>query len=141
MFDLGEEVMPLRSSVGKSQFGAIVEEVVWAEDSTETTVTFPALPFSKDPVQIADFFNRMADKAEAKEEPIYTCGDRDLNPVDETFFFEFMPVYVGALSSTNANVSYSPGKCFSTIDFEFSETSKTSYTVKVTLGEKKDLTC
>jgi hypothetical protein len=41
--------IPLQQSVSKTEFGAIVEDLTWQEGSYETTITFPILPFLKDP--------------------------------------------------------------------------------------------
>jgi len=52
--------MPLEQRVSKTTYGAIVEDLTWQEGSYETIVTFPSVPFSKDPSQQAEFFDRMA---------------------------------------------------------------------------------
>jgi len=129
--------MPLEQRVSKTPYGAIVEDLTWHEESYETIVTFPKLPFSKDPSQQAEFLDRMVHRLNSNDQPIYTCGDRNLNPVDPSFFFEFMPVYITSLTPTTNSYSYTGGSCFETMDFSFAATSESNYEVTLNLGKKK----
>ena len=119
--------IPLEQRVSKTVYGAVVEDLTWQDGSSETIVTFPILPFSKDPIQQADFLDRMANRMDSNDQPIYTCGDRNLNPADPSFFFEFMPVYITSLTQTANSYSYTGGACFETMEFSFSATSESTY--------------
>lgn len=116
----------------------------WHDGTYETTVTFPTLPFSKDPAQINDFMRRMTKKVERQtkqnDQPIYTCKGRNLNPVDPSFYGEFMPVYLGALTP-ELSFTYTASDCFTSMDFSFAATSETTYEVTMTLGKKSSLLC
>ena len=133
--------MPLDQRVSKTPYGAIEEDLTWHEGSYETIVTFPMTPFSKDPSQQAEFLDRMAHKLNSNDQPIYTCGDRNLDPVDPSFFFEFMPVYITSLTPIANSYSYTGGSCFETMDFSFAATSESTYEVTLNLGKKKNFSC
>lgn len=125
-------------------FGAVVEDLTWHDGTNETVVTFPTLPFTKDPAQIDDFMRRLNERASrlsSNDQPIYTCGDRNLNPVDPSFFGEFMPVYLTQLTPLANTYSWAGSSCFATMDFSFKATTETTYEVTLNLGKKSSLLC
>ena len=90
--------------------------------------------------QQADFMNRMADwhkdykKSlidDVNAEPIYTCGDR-LPDGSPTTAGAFLPVFAGEFTPANPTGTFS-GHCFETINFEFEQTSTTSFDLHLDL--------
>jgi hypothetical protein len=77
---------------------------------------------------------------EVEEQPIYTCDDHDLNPVDPEFYYEWAPVFVASLAPRTPTASYN-GRCFGKQEWSFDITSKTSFTVTVDLRDMQSFGC
>ena len=115
------------------------ENKVW-DDLVEKIVTFPTKAYLRDYEQQADFMNRMADWHKdykkslidgVNAEPIYTCGDR-LPDGSPTTAGAFLPVFAGEFTPANPTGTFS-GHCFETINFEFEQTSTTSFDLHLDL--------
>jgi len=75
-------------------------------------------------------------------QPIYTCQDRDQEGAVASDPFEFLPVFAAEITPEDSHATYSsPGKCFDQISFDLVANSPTDYDLKVTLTDKKSLTC
>jgi len=79
--------------------------------------------------------------ATLKNEPIYTCAQREAveeNPGKE--FGDFLPVFAADLTPANPKGTFK-GTCFGEIDMEYVPVNGTAFQVKVTTAKPSSLLC
>ena len=135
---------PIKSTIRKNGFGMTVEEDIYSNTFTETTVKAPIVPFVQDYAQHITYLEKAGQYHEdlrngLNSSPVYTCSDR--NPYgDDTTGLALLPEFGGLVNSTNTKVTFE-GKCFKEITMEFVKTSDTTFDINLTRDQAKSSLC
>ena len=139
----------ISQSISKNGFGMTVEQDVYANKFTETTVTAPLLPFHLNHALHTEQMKKMTDhhkklqsanrESDDFASPVYTCGNH--NPFgDSTTAGSFLPSLGGVVNDDTRYVTFE-GHCFQEITMFYQKTSDTTFDLSVTRQYPRNSLC